>query len=102
MRERDIETRLVGRCKTIKVTAFKFVSPAKWAVPDRLLVGPKGFHMFVEVKAPGRKPTSAQEREIARLRDKGHWVEIIDSYEGVELLIEQILEVLGGVDEIST
>lgn len=88
--ERLVENRLREKCKDIGVIAYKFTSPNRRSVPDRLLIGPDGFHMFVELKATGAKPTKAQAREILRLKNKGHWVVVIDHYQGVDNLIDAI------------
>lgn len=46
--------------------------------PDRLLLGPRGQHAFVEFKRPGEKPRPLQEHILSLLRQKGHtavWVD---------------------------
>ena len=86
MRERDIEAYLVTRCRNVGVLCYKWASPGRVGVPDRICVFPDGRVVFVELKAPGRKPTTRQEREIARLREYGQKVVVIDSIELVERL----------------
>jgi hypothetical protein len=56
--------------------------------PDRLVMlpRPKGT-IWVELKAPGKKPTSNQLREHQRMRELGQRVEVIDSLQGVEGLL---------------
>ena len=44
--------------------------------------------IWVELKAPGKKPEPHQEREHQRLRAMGQRVEVIDSIEGVERLLQ--------------
>ena len=48
----------------------------------------EGKLIFVECKAPGKKATGAQEREIKRLKDRGQLVRVIDSKKGVDDLLE--------------
>jgi len=48
--------------------------------PDRVFVK-SGRIVFVEFKAPGRKPTKNQEQEIARLRREGCEVHVVDDIE---------------------
>jgi len=79
VRESTIEAHLVKQIKSLGGVAYKFTSPQRRSVPDRLCVLPKGVSFFVECKAPGAKPTPGQEREIAQLRAKGHTVFIIDT-----------------------
>jgi len=86
IKERDIEAYLVAMCRHFGALCYKWCSPGHVGVPDRICVFPDGQVVFVEVKAPGRKPTARQEREIARLREYGQNVVVIDSIELVERL----------------
>lgn len=84
MIEKTIEAHLVKRVKERGGIAYKFTSPQRRSVPDRLVLLPGGIFEFVELKAPGKKPTPMQEREHARLRALGFTVKVIDSKEQVE------------------
>jgi len=86
-REKDIETRLRDRVKSIGGVAYKFTSPQRRSVPDRLCILPNGIIFFVECKAPGKKPTPLQAREIGTIRHLGIDVYIIDSYEDIDGII---------------
>jgi hypothetical protein len=86
MRESDIEAYLVARIKAQGGHAYKFTSPARRSVPDRLIVWPGGRICFVECKAPGQRPTPAQAREHDRLRALGCIVHVVDSVEAVARL----------------
>jgi hypothetical protein len=57
-------------------------------VPDRLLISPFGKVVFVEFKAPGKKPTEAQEREIKRLRDHRQLVYVVDDIEQGKSIVD--------------
>ncbi|MFZ7235835.1 VRR-NUC domain-containing protein [Avibacterium gallinarum] len=81
IRESDIEKHLVNEVKKRGGIAYKFVSPARANVPDRLLLLPNGKLLFVECKAPKQKPRAGQQREIDRIRNLGQRVEVVDSYE---------------------
>lgn len=87
MRERDIENYLVTRCRHVGALCYKWTSPGRAGVPDRICVFPSGQVVFVELKAPGKKPTRAQLREHARLREHKQKVVVIDSNESVEELL---------------
>lgn len=87
MRERDIESYLVDGCRRIGALCYKWTSPGRAGVPDRICVFPGGRVVFVELKAPGKKPTHAQLREHARLREYGQKVVVVDSTEGVDELL---------------
>lgn len=60
--------------------------------PDRMIWWPGPVIVFVECKAPGKKPSPLQAREHARLRKDGFDVRIIDSFEGVEDLIAEVVD----------
>lgn len=88
MLERDIEQYLVKSVSAIGGTAYKFSSPSRRGVPDRIVVLPDGRVVFVELKAPGKTPTALQEKEHNRLRSLGQDVRVIDSREGVNALLQ--------------
>ncbi|MFJ1257873.1 VRR-NUC domain-containing protein [Cupriavidus sp. CuC1] len=92
MLESKIETHLVKRVKDVGGTAYKFTSPQRRAVPDRLVLLPGGRATFVECKATGQKPTEAQAREHTRLGALGFPVLVIDSLEAVEAFIGGTLQ----------
>jgi predicted metalloenzyme YecM len=46
---------------------------------------------FVELKAPGKKPTPKQLWEHQRLGNLGHDVHVLDSYESVDSFIQAML-----------
>lgn len=77
--EKDIEAYLVRRVKEAGGIAYKFTSPQRRSVPDRLLLLPAGRICFVECKRPGAKPTPAQLREHERIRALGFTVEVVDT-----------------------
>ena len=88
-RERDIEARLVASVAAAGGIAYKFTSPGRRHVPDRLVVLPAGSAFFVELKAPGKQATAGQRREHAKLRALGQFVFVADSYAAVDALMEQ-------------
>lgn len=57
MLEKEIEAHLVRRVKEAGGIAYKFTSPQRRSVPDRLVLMPGGRALFVECKRPGAKPT---------------------------------------------
>jgi len=92
LRERDIEDHLVKRVKAIGGEVRKVQWVGRSGAPDRLVMLPawalgSGISVWVELKAPGKKPTLAQVREHNRMRRMGQRVEVIDSLEGVEALL---------------
>jgi hypothetical protein len=79
LRESAIEATLVSAVKALGGLALKLVSPGLVGVPDRMILSRNGKVLFVEVKAPGRKPTVIQQRRHEQLRDLGFSVRIVDS-----------------------
>ncbi|MBE5253379.1 VRR-NUC domain-containing protein [Mixta mediterraneensis] len=79
IRESTIEKHLVAEVKKAGGIAYKFVSPGRRAVPDRLVLLPGGRAVFIECKAPGEKPRPEQLREHERLQALGFSVVVLDS-----------------------
>lgn len=88
MREKIIEEYLRERVKAAGGRAYKFVSPGNVGVPDRIVLLPEGKVAFVELKAPGKKPTKIQLAQHQKIRLLGFRVFVLDSKEGVDRSIE--------------
>lgn len=82
--EAKVECALVQAVVRRGGIAYKFTSPSRRGVPDRLVVLPGGRIVFVEVKAPGGRLSKLQDVEIARLRALGARVAVIWSADDVE------------------
>lgn len=87
MAEKDIEAYLRKRVAEIGGKAFKFVSPGNNGVPDRLVCLPGGKILFAELKAPGKKPTALQEKQMSDLEKLGFECWIVDSKEKSDYFI---------------
>lgn len=92
MLEKDIERAFCEYAKKKGCIPYKFTSPARRSVPDRMIVGPNGLVIFIEFKAPGKKPTDAQDREISRLVALGHHVFVCDKKGQGELILDRLLK----------
>ncbi|EPY2286873.1 VRR-NUC domain-containing protein [Clostridium sporogenes] len=90
MEESRIEKRLKKEIEKLGGKALKFVSPGVSGVPDRIVLLPQGRIVFVELKAPDKKPRPIQKYRIKELRNLGFRVEIIDSIEGINNFVEEI------------
>lgn len=88
--EKTIEAYLVQRVRRIGGTAYKFTSPGRRSVPDRICLMPGGRLLFVECKAPGKKPTERQAAAHACLRALGFRVEVVSSQYHVDELVESL------------
>lgn len=89
MRESRIEAYLRDSVKELGGRAYKFVSPGNDGVPDRVVCLPGGHVIFVELKAPGKKPTKLQEMQMGRLQAMGFRVKVIDSLAAAEWAVAE-------------
>jgi hypothetical protein len=92
MLEKDIEAKVCDYAKTKNVLVYKFTSPNRMAVPDRLFIRPDGYVWFCEFKREGQKPTPAQEREHHRLRQHKVSVFVIDNVEEGKTMIDTMVK----------
>lgn len=90
MLESKIETAVCEYAKKHGFLVYKFTSPNRAAVPDRLFIHPTGEVAFIEFKATGKKPTPAQEREHLRLRGHGVAVYVVDDIDQGKQVIDRI------------
>jgi len=88
MDEKTVERALVKYVKDQGGIAYKFTSPNRRSVPDRLCLFPGGKVVFVECKRPGRKVTKLQAREHERLKVLGFEVLVVDNKEDADALIK--------------
>lgn len=96
MQERDIEQYLRKQVQAAGGRAYKFVSPGNAGVPDRLVLFPGARAVFVELKAPGKKPTALQLAQAKKISALGFSVVVIDSKDGVDKFIQRY----GGVETL--
>jgi hypothetical protein len=92
LRERDVERYLVQQVKKAGGEVRKLEWIGRRGAPDRIVMLPSGLEgggvtIFVELKAPGKKPEAHQLREHNRMRRMGQEVEVIDSLEAVDDLL---------------
>lgn len=88
-KEHDVEDYLCRWVELYGGLPYKFTSPGRRNVPDRLCVMPGGKVFFVECKAPGKELEPGQRREIRKLRDLGATVYVIDSTVGTLQLLQE-------------
>lgn len=87
MLEKDIERYLVKRVKALGGLCLKWVSPGHAGVPDRIVLLPMGRVAFLEIKAPGKKPTALQLYVLGQLAGLGCEVGWVDSKEAVDAFL---------------
>ena len=84
--EAKIEAAVCRYAKTLGILSYKFTSPARRSVPDRIFLY-RGHVFFIEFKAPGKKPTGGQEREMRRIMDQDVRCFVCDDIEGGKFLL---------------
>lgn len=82
MKEKHLENELKKSVENLGGICWKLVSPGTAGVPDRICLK-AGRVIFVELKAPGKKPRAIQNRRIKQLRDQGFTVFVMDSSDGI-------------------
>lgn len=87
MLEKDVERRLCNKVAAVGGKAYKFTSPGRRSVPDRICLFPGGKIAFVEVKAPTGTLTKLQKQELRMLRILGQKAFVVYSYDDVDDLI---------------
>lgn len=92
MRESVVEKRLRTQVEKMGGKAWKWVAPGTVGVPDRILFFPGGRIIFIELKAPGKKPEPIQEYRIKQLRGYGQQVEVLDSPEAVDRFMKEVAD----------
>lgn len=91
MLERDIERKVCEYARFRELLVYKFTSPARAAVPDRVFVMPSGKVFFIEFKRPGAKPTPSQQREHDRLMKYNVPVFVIDDVTMGKVVIDGMM-----------
>tara|TARA_R110000772_G_scaffold268565_3_gene396248 strand:+ start:5951 stop:6232 length:282 start_codon:yes stop_codon:yes gene_type:complete len=79
--EAKIESAVCKYAKEKGCYVRKFKSTSQRGVPDRLFISPLGHVFFVEFKAPGKRPTALQERELREIQKRGgraHWASCVN------------------------
>jgi len=81
MRESEIERKACDLCEKHHVLHYKFVSPQRRGVPDRILVFPNGRVAFAEFKSRLGRLSALQRHEFNKLSSHGMDIGICYSYE---------------------
>jgi VRR-NUC domain len=83
MLEKEIESKLKDLIESKGGEYYKFTSPARRGVPDRLVIFDVDLWFFVELKSEEGELEPWQEREIRKLKDRGVKVFVINDLDGV-------------------
>ena len=90
MLEKRIEKHLGQLLHQRGALFYKFVSPGRPGVPDRIAVLPGGRVVFVELKADAGRVSKLQAYELDRLRRHGAEAYVVYGAEGVERFVEYL------------
>lgn len=91
MLEKQIERKVCDYAKEKNFLVYKFTSPGRMAVPDRLFITPSGLVFFIEFKRQGQVPTPQQQREHERLENQKCHVFVIDDVVKGKLVIDLMM-----------
>lgn len=86
--EKDIESKIVAYSKSLGCLVYKFTSPSRRSVPDRLFITKKGEVFFIEFKRLGAKPTPSQDVEIDKIKRQGVPVFVVDSVDAGKTAVD--------------
>lgn len=93
--EKSIETYLVKKVKALGGLCIKMVPTFAAGIPDRQVLL-NGRSVFVELKAPGKKPTPLQIHFSKQLKQAGFDVEVIDTKAGVDEFLKRLTDEVPG------
>ena len=88
--EKKLEIKLRDGVKVLGGLALKLVGSGFTGLPDRLVLMPGGRLYFVEMKAPGKKPSPRQRYVIGWLRKMGFSVWVIDNQYTIDIFLLQL------------
>lgn len=86
--ERDVERYLVKECEKRGWLCWKFVSPGRRGVPDRVVIRP-GSVAFVEVKRKGGRVSPLQIRRIEELTRRGVAARVVETKGEIDEMIRE-------------
>ncbi|MGM0940342.1 MAG: VRR-NUC domain-containing protein [Bacillota bacterium] len=90
MKESQLEKRLKDKIEQLGGLCFKWVSPGRRGVPDRICILPRGRTIFVEMKAPNGKLSPLQEKRIQELEKRKHEVYVLETKQKVDAFIKML------------
>lgn len=94
MLEREIEKQVCDYAKSHQIEVYKFSSPNRAGVPDRLFLAPYQHAFWIEFKSTDGTPTQLQIRECDHIRRFGFDVYLVNSVEEGKAVIDAELEII--------
>ena len=91
MTESQIERAACLYAKSVGMLAYKFTSPGRAGVPDRIFLTPTGGVFFVEFKQPHGKLSALQRNEHRIIEKHGHEVHVAWDFRQAKQIIDDHL-----------
>lgn len=85
-----VENYLKQRVEALDGFSYKLENSGRLGAPDRLCVFHHSLTAFVECKSKVGRLSGKQEREINRLRNRGHLVYVTNTKELVDTFIDEV------------
>lgn len=89
MCEKSTEKRLVTEVERVGGWCLKLPAIHNAGLPDRICLFPGGRILFVELKAPGKKPRKIQLFMHRKIRALGFRVEVVDTPEQIKKITKE-------------
>ena len=86
--ERDVERYLIKECEKRGWLCWKFVSPGRRGVPDRIVIR-SGAVTFVEVKRKAGRVSPLQIRRIEELTQRGVAARVVETKGEIDEMIRE-------------
>lgn len=86
--EGKVEDYLISRCEKSGFLCYKFVSPGRRGVPDRIVIG-RGHVVFIELKSENGEPSEIQKLVMRRMRAAGADVRLCYTKPEVDRFMEE-------------
>lgn len=90
--EKDIEKKVCDYAKSLGMLVYKFTSPSRRSVPDRMFITRYGKVFFIEFKRKGQKPTDAQAVELRKIHATGVEAYVVDNVERGNRIVQVMNE----------
>ena len=89
--EGKVENYLIKQCEKHDFLCFKFVSPGRKGVPDRIVIG-RGHTVFIELKSEDGTPSKQQKLVIRKMLGAGADVRLCYTKEEVDIFFKEALQ----------
>ena len=90
MTESQIERKICEHANDFRgCIAYKFTSPGRAGVPDRVILFPDASTIFMEIKTPTGIVSALQKNEHRLIQACGHTVYVVDSVEEGKQIIDE-------------